>query len=66
MVRPAMFQRILKSLQVGQPTVDAFAQQGESLVPRFWGRGGECEDAFNTDWSAEPLVYANPPVLPAG
>lgn len=61
MVRPELYNRILDLLRVCTPTIDTFAQTGENQVSRFWGPGGETEDAFSQPWNEDVLMWANPP-----
>ena len=60
---PAVFQ--LLATRYGQPSVDAFADEGNAQIPRFfsrfWVEGTAGVDAFAQDWRAEQLVYAYPP-----
>lgn len=50
----------------GIPTVDLFATNENTVVPRFFSwkpdPRAEAIDAFSQDWSKEPLLYAHPPV----
>ena len=66
-VRPEIVHKALTTLGV-QPMLDAFADSGAHVLPRWWGAGGENEDAFQQNWNPEQvgLLWANPPfsVLP--
>lgn len=41
-------------------TIDGAADNSNHLLPRWWGPGGEVEDALAADWSNE-VVYLNCP-----
>lgn len=41
-------------------TVDAAAHEGNHLLPRYWGRGGELPCGIAADWTGE-RIYCNPP-----
>ena len=49
----------------GRCSVDAFASDATTMLPRFWaeasGGAAEAVDAFAQPWEAEPLVWAHPP-----
>ena len=61
-VLPEMVEKILTQLEV-TPTLDAFADPETHILPRWWGEGGECLDAFQTSWLQEVVgcLWANPP-----
>ena len=61
-VLPEMVEKILTQLEV-TPTLDAFADPETHILPRWWGEGGECLDAFQTSWLPEVVgcLWANPP-----
>ena len=52
---------IMMRLQVGLPSVDAFASKEMRVCSRWWGKGSECPDPFEADWSKEELIWCNPP-----
>ena len=52
---------IIMRLQVGLPTVDAFASREMRVCKRRWGRGSEHPDPLHADWSKEDLIWCKPP-----
>lgn len=50
--------RIVKELDGGEPTIDAFATKENKRFPRCWT---EEEDAFKQNWGKEELLWMNPP-----
>ena len=60
-VRKPIMKDILFRLQCPPPTVDAFANRALHMCDRWWGEGGEVEDAFIMDWGQEQMLWVNPP-----
>ena len=52
---------IIDRLGCGEPVLDCFADKGNHRFPRWWGKGGEQEDAFAQDWGSDwpPLVQSS-------
>ena len=48
-------------LQCGDPVVDAFADRSNHRCQRYWGNGGEAEDAYEVNWHGQGLIWCNPP-----
>ena len=60
-VRDEIYLDILYRLGVGHPEIDAFADDdGMYVLERFWGKGGEAEDAFKQDWR-QHFLWINAP-----
>ena len=62
-VKKEKVQDILLRLKCGEPTIDAFADEQNNRWPRFWGKGGEEEDAWAQDCDYEKvgLLWCNAP-----
>ncbi len=52
---------LLAILRCPTPSVDSFADSANHCFLRWWGIGGEVEDAFTQNWNREPLIWCNPP-----
>ena len=65
MVRRSMYRKIVNhlGLEDNEPEVDMFADPELHQLPRWFGPGGVCKDAFSTSWDFEimGLGWANPP-----
>lgn len=42
-------------------TIDAAANAANALLPRWWGPGGELEDALEAPWPVSERPWCNPP-----
>jgi len=47
-----------------KPTLDAFADEGTRVLERWWGKGGEKENAWKESWdsSKHGCLWMNPPL----
>ena len=57
-VRSDLVSEVVKALDAGIPTVDAFASETNKRFAKFWSVK---EDAFEKDWSQEDLLWINAP-----
>jgi hypothetical protein len=60
-VRHEWVQKILGWLKCPTPVVDMFADIDNRRFTRFWGRGGECRDAWQQRWEGTEMRWCNPP-----
>ena len=65
-VRNGIINDILMRLQLPRPEVDVFADKKNKKMARWFGPGGEVEDAFEVDWSQQGLMWMNPPYSELG
>ena len=64
-LRETMFKDLLGRLRPGPIDLDAFADSEMHLLPRWWGEGGEHEDAFGQWWGhSAGVLWMNPPYSP--
>ena len=59
-VMTAVMTEMLSALGCPTPAIDAFADPNHHCFQRWWGPGGEKEDAFAQSWDKE-LRWCNPP-----
>ena len=57
-VRSDLVSEVVKSLDAGVPTVDAFASETNKRFAKFWS---VTDDAFEKDWGQEDLLWINAP-----
>ena len=61
-VREPVVHDMLHKLGDLRPSVDAFADSGLHLFPKWWGPGSEAPDVFQTNWGEnDQLLWCNPP-----
>ena len=63
-VREGIIRDILMRLQLSRPKLDVFADESNRRMERWYGPGGEVEDAFSVSWHhvhVGGLMWMNPP-----
>jgi hypothetical protein len=61
-VLPEICQQIKAHFQLVCDPIDAFAKQGNSCWPIWWGPGSENPDALSVNWN-DTFLWLNPPTL---
>jgi hypothetical protein len=62
MVRPEIVAEVVETFGV-EPQIDVFADGVNHVLPRWWGPGGEKEDAWEESWNflQQGYLWLNPP-----